>query len=381
MEDPNDSESAEPLCFKCFDLKYWPGDRNKRDVMRWATYSNNDAEKSFTVYPFIGSLIAAQKTCSRCRMVLEAVELIEGCLENLDIYEIKCYDNAPVVIGYGAEDDYRDLRYAEVFTSGTKDTIHPSSIGPSTIFSPLTTPEMAAVKAKVWLKACLESHEICGGGERPPLLPTRVIKVAPEDGVPVLCHSNGARAEYIALSYCWGKGQTAVTTATNLSQRLTGIPWIEIPLTLRDAILFTYHLGIDYLWIDALCILQDQLADWIQEASKMASVYRNAVLTLSATSSPDVSAGIFNPVPTPSHPLRTFPNVYARRSFYETHHEVFFDHYSNSADRENASTYRWPALARGWIFQERTLSTRVLHASVDELLWECRAAHNCQCSA
>ena len=83
----------------------------------------------------------------------------------------------------------------------------------------------------------------------------------------------------------------------HLSRRLAGIPWAEIPPTLRDAILFAHHLGVDYIWIDALCILQDQLSDWMKEAAQMASVYRNSLLTLSATSSPDVSAGIFNPAP------------------------------------------------------------------------------------
>lgn len=99
------------------------------------------------------------------------------------------------------------------------------------------------------------------------------------------------------MSYCWGERQNLVTTTLNLAIRRSGIPWPHIPQTLRDAILFAHHPGIHYIWIDALCILQDDMGDWMREASKMGEIYRNATLTLSATSSPNVSSGIFQSRP------------------------------------------------------------------------------------
>lgn len=74
---------------------------------------------------------------------------------------------------------------------------------------------------------------------------------------------------------------------------MRGIPWELLPTTFRDAIQVTKGLGIRYLWIDSLCIIQDDDVDWKEESSKMASIYQNSFLTICATAAPDDEAGLW----------------------------------------------------------------------------------------
>jgi hypothetical protein len=79
--------------------------------------------------------------------------------------------------------------------------------------------------------------------------------------------------------------RTLKTTRENLSSSLENIDFTSLPRTFTDVIIFTRKLGLKYLWIDSLCIIQDDEDDWRYEASLMANIYENAVLTLGATAS------------------------------------------------------------------------------------------------
>ena len=91
-------------------------------------------------------------------------------------------------------------------------------------------------------------------------LPRRVIDVGTSriDVEPKLYEANGERGCYIALSHCWGTKNTFTTTSDTLETRLQGLPFSELPKTFRDAIFITRMLSVRYLWVDSLCILQDE---------------------------------------------------------------------------------------------------------------------------
>lgn len=88
--------------------------------------------------------------------------------------------------------------------------------------------------------------------------------------------------EYAALSYCWG-GDQAVKLKDKLVDSWTrGIPYEEFPKTIRDAMWMTMALGLEYLWVDALCIIQDSDKDKAEQISRMAEIYEQAYVTISA---------------------------------------------------------------------------------------------------
>jgi hypothetical protein len=160
-------------------------------------------------------------------------------------------------------------------------------------------------KLDTWLKACDTTHTQCKdpfGLEA--ALPTRLIDlgILPEcvelvseisswretfdRGSCKLIESDADNGEpYLALSYCLGKGLPLTTIRANLKKHMQegGIPFSEVPRTLQDAFFLVRYLGFRYIWVDCICIVQDDKADWQREAARMGDIYSNAYLTIAAT--------------------------------------------------------------------------------------------------
>ena len=237
-----------------------------------------------------------------------------------------------------------------------------------------------------WLSNCLRSHPECQKFNNLPYpLPARVLDVGDEDGSedPYLYipnfELNSQLYAYLTLSHRWGSSKMLTTTMENIEKRQTGIPLSEMPDTFRDAVIITRKLGIRYLWIDSLCIIQNSAADWEAEAAKMGNIYRHSLLTIAALSSTDSMSGCFAErkeffgrpcklglkVPEGVFGWRS-GGVYVRLKQGEGDNAIF-------AERAKE---RGPLDSRGWVLQERVLSTRILNYSSQELRWEC-ISHEC----
>lgn len=131
--------------------------------------------------------------------------------------------------------------------------------------------------ASTWLEACQEQHPACTI-EEAALLPSRLLDLGTGkrvDEVHLREFRNVDRdhIRYMTLSHCWGKEEFLTTTKSTLLERKTGILVSQLPKTFQDAIEITHGLGTRYLWIDSLCIIQDDISDWEFESAKMASIY------------------------------------------------------------------------------------------------------------
>jgi hypothetical protein len=158
-----------------------------------------------------------------------------------------------------------------------------------------TSSHAALSLATCWLHTCLNGHEQCHRDHASQYFPTRVLDIGDlERGQrPKLLQNANLREPYIALSHRWGLRGLPVTTVENLASRLEGINEPDLSKTMHDAISIVSQLGYRYLWIDALCIIQDSSDDWLSEASKMSSVFSGAVLTIAAADAEDHTQGIF----------------------------------------------------------------------------------------
>ncbi|KAL1633729.1 hypothetical protein SLS58_010950 [Diplodia intermedia] len=223
---------------------------------------------------------------------------------------------------------------------------------------------------KHWLSDCQQNHAACVGHSarksQAKVLPTRVIDV---QSSPITLHESVANevGSYAALSYCWGPPGTTnlCTTQGTLESRKSSLflDGETIPGTLQDAITITGSLGIRYLWIDALCIVQDDVDDWEKEAAKMQTVYANAEVTLAATDSTDCNGGLFHDTK-PSLLQFTEKHTYRSRKLFACLEKVESELY-RTLDRS-------PLNQRGWTFQESLLSRRLVHFSDVQLVWECK---------
>ncbi|CEF76176.1 unnamed protein product [Fusarium graminearum] len=151
----------------------------------------------------------------------------------------------------------------------------------------------------------------------------------------------------------------AKTTTINLNDFMTNIPWVQLSSTYQDAITICCRLGIFYLWIDSLCIIQDSKDDWKDQASQMADIYESSFITIAATRSNDGSEGCF--VECDEKYLAKLVPGY--RNIYVRQMPPLFP--SDWCIPRNCND--WPLLNRGWIYQEMMLSQRILHFCANEV--------------
>lgn len=142
--------------------------------------------------------------------------------------------------------------------------------------------------------------------------------------------------------------------------------FLSMPQTLQDAVTVTRQLDVRYLWIDSFCIIQDSKIDWEQEAAMMGKVYQHAVIVLAATSATSSQDGFLNRVsePTVTIPFRSTANSLAKGNLYLTLTE-----HDSILGNDTYDRYVWNS--RGWTFQEKWLSTRMVHFCKTRLIFEC----------
>jgi hypothetical protein len=123
-------------------------------------------------------------------------------------------------------------------------------------------------------------------------VPGRLLYVGTsEDCIIKVVQSHDQNIPYVALSYCWGAGSTLTLTKDTLSSFRSSIPWDVIPKTIKDAIILTRQLQISYIWVNALCVLQDSKQDWQRESVKMKGIYKNARLVFSTDRAANTDTG------------------------------------------------------------------------------------------
>lgn len=236
------------------------------------------------------------------------------------------------------------------------------------------------------LNTCSQEHEQCS--QDSVFLPTRVLDLgssATVQNIKILEPPSGTPGKYIALSYCWGDGGGLKALRSNLYKLLRAVDEDELPATIRDAVELARCLGVQYLWVDALCIIQNDTQDWLHESAQMSTVYAQAFLTISASS---VDSSRFSFLHQSRRNIEAFFPVQEDSPSYQ-HQESANDESatmvgvrrapSSGFHQEPARGIVDPSMYRAWTLQEYMLSTRVVSFSTDELQWTCRTLRACEC--
>jgi len=173
---------------------------------------------------------------------------------------------------------------------------------------------------------------------------------------------------YAALSHCWGSSKNLTATKANIQTLRAGIPVSDLARTFQDAIALVREFGLRYLWIDSLCILQDDEKDWEREAAKMSTVYLNAFVTIGASNAADDADGFLGPRPLREYasiPV-TLGNVSCRVLAFEVKPKLLLD------PMQYVLMDNEPLNSRAWALQERFLSLRTIHFGREQISFECR---------
>ncbi|OAL44100.1 HET-domain-containing protein [Pyrenochaeta sp. DS3sAY3a] len=219
------------------------------------------------------------------------------------------------------------------------------------------------------LNDCKSSHGNCKkviDGHGCAQLPTRVLHVSSISGVlSVKLVERGGLGDYCALSHCWGSPEKRplTTTRANLTERIEGIPFYTLPKTFQNAIMLVHSIGISYIWIDSLCIIQDDEADWSSEAKHMAQIYSNATIVIAAAYSRDSTQGLF---------FTERPDPVVAKAPFISDGKIVDYFYVSILPRGVIEPVVGPLRTRAWAFQEWYLSTRLVTFMPGGLLWKCK---------
>jgi hypothetical protein len=238
------------------------------------------------------------------------------------------------------------------------DTILPDDLAVSLDCDPACAEALEL--SKRWITTCTSSHPLCHMA--PSLFkPARLLEVG-ESAVKLRETHEIGQAQWCALSYVWGGDQLVKTTKGSLADHHQGIALDRLPQALRDAVQVCRGLGVLYIWIDALCIVQDDVGDLRRELSHMAEIYQHAIATISAASSTKADDGF----------------LFRRGHWYHECPPIHLQALTESGQRVAAFAYErrlWENDSinwRAWTYQERMLSPRVLAYRNTVLEWNCR---------
>ena len=270
----------------------------------------------------------------------------------------------------------------ETDEEATSEVVHENS---KKVPSDTTNSEACMLMARGWLRHCRSNHGCyeqslamhrpkvnrnnSAAYERPSIerrLPTRLLYLDTASSIRLCSTANLPHGtEYMTLSHCWGKSPTMKLRKNSLSSFLQNIPLNALTQTFKDAILITrkwFHCR--YLWIDSLCIIQDDVHDWRTEAALMGSVYIFSKLNIAAAHGSNGLAGCFSqrdPMQVARTITKAVEGLPGRIYEFMEETEEVWQRCVDSA----------PLHQRGWVFQERMLAPRTLHFCQSQVIWGC----------
>jgi hypothetical protein len=229
--------------------------------------------------------------------------------------------------------------------------------------------------AKMWLHDCVSNHDKCkevdGNSHCSSRLPTRLLRLGASSGLHdfedlrlEIFHAP-TEGRYATLSYCWGEDKFFQLKSTNIKDLEKHIQYSSLPKTMQDALVVTRALGLMYLWIDALCIIQNSSQDWKEQALIMGDIYRFSTFTIAGTAGENPFTGLN--LERHKH-CRKPSSVKVDVSGIPSGTYTIYD-----TDIWNSKVMAMPLNSRAWVLQEQLLSPRTLHFSKSEIFWECRS--------
>lgn len=238
-----------------------------------------------------------------------------------------------------------------------------------------------SVNCKRWLSKCEAEHN-CAERRDENYVPPRVLDIRHEKVRLVEGQRLMASAiRYATLSHRWGSTiDHLVLTTENKSELERDVHWESIPETFQDAIKVTRSLDIDFIWIDSLCIIQRgalQKSDWAKHLTEMRLVYSNGVVNIGATEAKGPHSSLFYPLTNRKYMPMTVDGIEVTQN--GSSREVSCHDGLASVPHNRLILGEFPLDDRAWVYQERLLSSRMIHYTDGEVFWKCKhhAASSC----
>ncbi|KAI1102455.1 HET-domain-containing protein [Jackrogersella minutella] len=317
---------------------------------------------SFQLNYNMSDMEISSKTCSFCALLRQCLK--DNDLENIHVGKITRENSTlkehktgvPLISIYsGFESHPTALNCAQL---GSPELPEPGSLAQSMLL-------------REWLRNCDEyhkcrpAHSLTGG----PKVPTRLLDVGSgsTSTLRLVDTNDQANDRYVALSHCWGnipEEQRFCTYRSNIEKHKQGIELDKLPDTLRDAVKVTQSLGIRYLWVDSICIIQKDVVDWETQAGNMETVFSSAYCTIAASSAVSSRDG--------------FICHRDKRAYITMDKDGSILYMCKYIDNFHRDVEEAALNKRGWVLQERALSRRTVHFTSNQIYWECGNGVHCE---
>jgi Heterokaryon incompatibility protein (HET) len=243
----------------------------------------------------------------------------------------------------------------------------------------LTNSEENFELIRSWLNDCTKKHDCSawslGGNRGRGRNPSRLVDVH-DVASPCLVETADLdeAVQYLTLSHCWGSWRHATMKMADLENFKREIPeHVLQSTTFQQAFDITRRLEARYIWIDSLCIAQDDAADWSRESAHMSEVYGHSLLNLVAAHARDGRDGCFA-----RRDILTVRPSKIPNPFNSSSNDYFLVYPIRMDKIYEEQVLASPIYKRAWILQERLLSARSVYFGKNQLVWTCGALEACE---
>ncbi|KAM0424535.1 hypothetical protein ACHAPT_010251 [Fusarium lateritium] len=333
----------------------------------------------FNLQDSLASLRRTSPACNLCGLILTSVERYGTCPSHAD--GVDNVDEVQVNIRRVASElEINDTVSGNSFPilsicKGPDQFTGPPDVRIGLHTLPSTESPAYFTLIRSWIRDCDENHDQCKPDSSlgPTRLPTRLIEIS--EGIVRVLEVDSCDRErpeifqYTALSHRWGDDKHHhhfKTTSDNIADRRIGVPIKTLPSMFQDAIKVTRELGLRYIWIDSMCIIQEgHLCDFETEAKHMETVFRLAHCVIAASRSAGTSHGFLGPRPERARvilPSSSGDAQYVCEAIDDFQHQIV------EGDLNK----------RGWVLQERVLARRTIYFGGVQTYWECGEGVRCE---
>jgi hypothetical protein len=258
--------------------------------------------------------------------------------------------------------------------------------------NPFVGSERSLAQASSWLEYCYSSHPKCDHTQSD-FVPRRLLRIEQSEIMHLVEDTSKQRLRWAALSYVWGGPQIFSTTNACIDEIKRGFLVKELPQTLRDAVTVCQALALEYMWIDSLCIIQDDVDDLDRELGTMPRVYQEAWVTISASTAASVNEGFLHDRRFRTSSKESYQKNGGVLSSDESSIVISLPYITDSsvaagevimgeskdAMKDGITCGIHDAIdSRAWTFQERRLSPRLLNFTDNKLVFSCNTARMCE---
>ncbi|KAM3424681.1 hypothetical protein BST61_g6668 [Cercospora zeina] len=386
-----DASSLAPgVCAACFNLD--PANNDAYCEVGMADlclHENRASLRSSTISTHIHKITSSSQACAQCKYIMKAISaFVSDSTASEAFATLYIMENMPTTIQVfeneiAQQEDDEPKASIELFLQTAGSSVSRAKQGPvadPAVFSgsfarEARTGALGYAKERLASTAdgavlqfldqsitrCTNEHDGCRS--RAGYLPDRILQIRGE--TITLVETAGQTGDYLALSYCWGGDQELKLTTARRAELMQGLPASSFPVMFQDVVTIAKKLRLHQIWIDALCIVQDDLQDWELQATKMGDYYSYATLVLAAASVKSPQERLLRPRP----------------GYYDSTVIDHFDHpfpTTLCARRDpwvfqgRGGDWKSPLLTRAWAYQERLLARRLVTFGEGAVKFECK---------